>query len=424
MALRSEIYDLVVIGGGPIGLATAYHTAKAGKRVLLLEQFTLYNQSGSSNDLVRMFRSMYTEDFMADLAKDAIDVWKDLEVEGNAQLILWTGLLNFGDPTYEDGPEGNLLDPIKNLKRLGMKFVELKQEEIEKEMPFKSLPSFYKGIWAPDNGCINVPLVLSTLATLCLKYGVKLLQHAKVKRLNARPGSVEVTVHLGTDEEPSDTTVSIFNAEKCAIAVGAYSNDILGPSFGIQLNLQIWEMVYAYYACDPFLTFQKTENIPFQGNPFKSMWFQFSNSDKSSDPRTSNLFYGFPPVPWGPQYMARIAVDNAERQIRNPNERRTLPSEYDLSRTQRFIREHLVGVNDQPTFSGTCLQTNLPDNMYVLDYIPNHQNVAIFTGGWGFKMVPLIGLILKQMLFDPEGTHYDISHFKITRRGVITDQTK
>jgi len=71
-------YDVAVIGGGPIGLAAAYQSAKAGKSVVLLERFNFFNQSGSSNDLVRMFRAMYTQDFMADLAFEAIGCGRTL----------------------------------------------------------------------------------------------------------------------------------------------------------------------------------------------------------------------------------------------------------------------------------------------------------------------------------------------------------
>lgn len=77
-ALKSE-YDVIVIGGGPIGLSAAHNCAKDGQSVLLLERFAFFNQSGSSNDLTRMFRTMYTEDYMADLAYDvALPLWKDL----------------------------------------------------------------------------------------------------------------------------------------------------------------------------------------------------------------------------------------------------------------------------------------------------------------------------------------------------------
>lgn len=80
-----------------MGLATAYNCAKTEKKVLLLEQFVLYNQSGSSNDLVRMFRTMYTEDFMATLAKSSMDLWNELEADAGEQLREMSGLLNFGD---------------------------------------------------------------------------------------------------------------------------------------------------------------------------------------------------------------------------------------------------------------------------------------------------------------------------------------
>src|SRR5229473_942098 len=118
----SNQYDIVVIGGGPIGLASAYQCAKAGKSVLLLEQFNFFNQSGSSNDLVRMFRTMYTQDFMANLAFHSIRLWQDLEADAGQTLIWMSGLLNFGDPNYQSGPEGGLTAPIKNMERLGLPY--------------------------------------------------------------------------------------------------------------------------------------------------------------------------------------------------------------------------------------------------------------------------------------------------------------
>jgi sarcosine oxidase / L-pipecolate oxidase len=68
--------------------------------------------------MVRMFRTMYTEDFLADLAYEARDRWHELEQDSAEQLVLTTGLLNFGDVNYRSGPEGNLTAPIKNLERL------------------------------------------------------------------------------------------------------------------------------------------------------------------------------------------------------------------------------------------------------------------------------------------------------------------
>jgi sarcosine oxidase / L-pipecolate oxidase len=57
--MSNKIYDVVVIGGGPVGLAAAYEVAKAGATVIILEQNNFFNQAGSSGDLARMFRTMH-----------------------------------------------------------------------------------------------------------------------------------------------------------------------------------------------------------------------------------------------------------------------------------------------------------------------------------------------------------------------------
>ena len=54
-----KMYDVVVVGGGPVGWAAAYEIAKAGKSVIVLEQNNFFNQAGSSNDMARMYRTMY-----------------------------------------------------------------------------------------------------------------------------------------------------------------------------------------------------------------------------------------------------------------------------------------------------------------------------------------------------------------------------
>jgi len=421
------LYDVIVVGGGPMGLSAAYECAKAGKKVLVLERFVLYNQSGSSNDLVRMFRTMYTEDFMADLAFHANDAWKVLEQEAGTNLIQRSGLLNFGDPNFKTGPEGNLLAPIKNLERLGMKYQNLTVDQIQEQFPFHDLPPNYQGLWAPDNGCINVSEMLRQLVRLCKKHGVEIRQWAKVVALDTSNEN-KVNVHAIVGEEDiTKGAYEIFSAKKSIMTAGAYSNQILDASFNFKLDVDIWEMVYSYYAVDSTLEYPATpgahkDTVEGQnGKPFKSMWFQFAASD-DGDPIKSNLFYGFPTVPWGIKDNARIAVDSAVRRIKDPSERQIGASPFDIELTRKFVEKHLRGVTLQPNYAGSCLQTNVYDNMFVLDYlppdVPNNQNVAIFTAGWGMQFVPLIGIILKELVVDTKvNPHYDISHFKITRSG-------
>jgi sarcosine oxidase/L-pipecolate oxidase len=399
-------YDVVVVGGGPMALAAAYECAKAGRSVLVLERFNFFNQSGSSSDLVRMFRTMYTQDFMADLAVQAIALWRDLEREAGQTLILMSGLLNFGDPNYRDGPEGNLTDPIKNLDRLKMSYRLLTAEQIMKEYPFRMLPLSFQGVFAPDNGCINVPQVLRSLHSLASGYGAKLVPQARVKALALHDDSVTIEADIGG--------ATSITAHRCILAAGAYTNDVLA-SLGVRILLNIWEMASAYYATAPGPN----------GVVFPSMWFQFQ--DPTGEPPRSNLYYGFPTVPWGLPNLARIAVDDAANVIANLEQRKMAPSEHDLAITSDFVRDHCVGIDTRPSFSGTCLQTNVFDNMFVIDTLPpsvgaGHANVSLFTAGWGFKFVPLVGRVLRDLALDGE-TPFDISRFAITRPGILSPLT-
>lgn len=399
----ADQYDVVVVGGGPVGLAAAYHSAKRGKSVLLLERFNLFNQSGSSNDLVRMFRTMYTQDFMADLAFQSIKFWRDLEADAGQSLIWMNGLLNFGDTNYRSGPEGNLLGPIKNMKRLGLPFEELTAADILKRYPFKGLPSSFVGVYAPTNGCINVPLLQRSLHRLALSYGAKVVSGAKVEKLQVSADEVSIAYF--------DGELRTIKAGKCILAPGAYINDVLA-SLNLQIDLNIWEMVYEYYSTDPGPG----------GTLFPSMWFQFLGPT-NNDPSKSNLFYGFPTVPWGPPNLVRIAVDFATNVINTPAERKIVPAANDLQITSDFVGAHCIGTDIRPNYAGTCLQSNVIDNNYVLDFLPPEfgagaRNVAMFTAGWGMKLVPMLGLILSQLAIDGT-TDFDISQFKITRKGVL-----
>lgn len=57
--MASQIYDVIVVGGGAIGLGATYEVAKSGASVMVLEQNCFYNQAGSSGDLARMYRTMW-----------------------------------------------------------------------------------------------------------------------------------------------------------------------------------------------------------------------------------------------------------------------------------------------------------------------------------------------------------------------------
>ena len=88
------------------------------------------------------------------------------------------------------------------------------------------------------------------------------------------------------------------------------------------------------------------------------MWFQFA---EDGEDHKSNLFYGFPPLPWGPPNFARISVDAATTQISDPDHRHTnVINRHDVENVQQFVGDRVAGVDGTvPALALTCLQTNV-----------------------------------------------------------------
>jgi len=190
-----------------------------------------------------------------------------------------------------------------------------------------------------------------------------------------------------------------------AITGGAYVNQVLRPSFGLELDLNIGEMVYSYFSVNPGP----------DGTLLPSMWFQFAENPEEGQP--SNMFYGFPALPWGIPNTIRVAVDSAVRTISDPAQRywlctpatcltglncfsaRTIsPAPEILQHTSEWVRTHIKGADPIPNFIGNCLQTNVIDNNFVLDFVlPNNKDVVIFTAGKQLIVVVLSHSLLWQV---------------------------
>ncbi|MFH6990994.1 hypothetical protein [Flavobacterium sp. FlaQc-48] len=61
--MNTEHYDVIVIGGGPIGSGYGIPSWQTKGKKLVLEQFTFVNQLGSSAGVSRQFRIPYPQEY-------------------------------------------------------------------------------------------------------------------------------------------------------------------------------------------------------------------------------------------------------------------------------------------------------------------------------------------------------------------------
>jgi len=120
-------YDVVVIGAGVMGTATAYHVSKRGKKVLLVDQLPIINDINSSIDHSRVFRYEYGKDeYYTNLAVKSLKLWKEIESESGHQLYFPCGCL-----LLENRKEGKYAkDAYNTLTRLGHPAVFFNKKEL------------------------------------------------------------------------------------------------------------------------------------------------------------------------------------------------------------------------------------------------------------------------------------------------------
>ena len=382
-------FDVIVIGGGSMGLASAYEIGKRKASVLVLERFQFLNQKGSSAGFSRQYRIPYPDDYMVKMALDAKPYWDDLQLRTKTQLMDKVGTLWFGDPAVHS-TEGNIAAAEKALKQLNVKFDSLSVKNIEEEFHFKNLPENYTGLFQADGASIDLAATLKTLYDLNTQNpAVTLKEFSPVIKIERKDNIFYISTPEG-----------IFTTPKLVITPGPYINEVL-KLLEFHVDVTYWEMSSAY--------FKKTS--PDVQYP---TWFVFQDPIAEN----GNQFYGFPGVDWDFPGYIRVAPDFVIKPLDNPENANGKPNPQALTYTAQWVKDHMTGLELSPEHTSTCLiaLSNLKDKELLLDfappYIPGYKDIAIYGTGWAAKFIPFLGKLLADMAMDGKTT-YDISPFRL-----------
>lgn len=382
-------FDVIVVGGGAIGLSTAYHLSKRKAGTLVLEQFNFKNQLGSSAGVSRQYRIPYPEDYMVKMALEAQPYWDELQALTPRKLLDKVGTLWFGDPSVHS-TEGNIAEAEQALKALHVPYTSLTAAEIEKRYHFRNLPDTYTGLFQADGASIDFKATIETLYDACERS-----PHVTLKDQSPVTGIVQ-------DGELFQVTTpdGVFTGEKLVIIPGPYIDNVIN-FLGFTIEATYWNMSSAY-----FRKLDASIQYP--------TWFVFQNAIGSN----GNQFYGFPGVVWDhPEYI-RVAPDFVIEPLDNPQQRTLTPNAQELAYTSDWVRDHMTGLDPTPYFTSTCLValSKIANKELLIDfappYIPNHGNIVVYATGWAAKFTPFLGEIMCQLALDGH-SQFDISPFRL-----------
>src|SRR6266567_8216224 len=94
--MKEEIQDLTIIGGGIMGLFTAYYAASLVNKITVLEKSTIGegNKAAASFSYTRSIRNDYLDPLYARLAYEARKLWLMLQSKAAEPFIIDCGCLN------------------------------------------------------------------------------------------------------------------------------------------------------------------------------------------------------------------------------------------------------------------------------------------------------------------------------------------
>src|SRR6266704_3587129 len=97
-AMQEDIRDLGIIGGGVMGLSTAYYASQFTSKITILEKATIgvENKEAASFSYTRSIRNDYLDPFYAQLAYEARGLWLDIQQSSNEPFLIDCGCLNLG----------------------------------------------------------------------------------------------------------------------------------------------------------------------------------------------------------------------------------------------------------------------------------------------------------------------------------------
>lgn len=387
-----QTYEVIVIGGGPMGLATAYYNSKRSASTLVLEQFTFFNQQGSSAGVSRQFRIPYPDQYMVKMAEDALPYWAELQTKTNEQLLTTVGTLWFGDPAVQS-TEGNIAAAEAAMQALDVPYTPLTVADIEEKYHFRNLPQNYRGLFQADGASIDLRATQRVLYDCNVASPhVTMIEQAPVIGIEQSDNLFMVTTPGGT-----------YVGKKLVIVPGPYINDVINL-LNFRIEATYWNLASAYFKkTDPSIQYPT--------------WFVFQQPEGDS----GNQFYGFPEVAWDHPGYIRVAPDFVMTPLTDPNQASFIPNPQELAYTAKWVQDHMTGLDPTPHYKSTCLValSTIPGKEMLIDfapsYVPNNKNIVMYATGWAAKFVPLLGQILSEMALDGKSS-YDISHFQTGHR--------
>ena len=374
---NSSNFDVIVVGVGAMGSAACDHLARRGKRVLGIERFGIPHDQGSYHGITRIIRLAYYEGpAYVDLLKRAYVLWRELEGRSGSTLLIETGSIDAGPPGSQV-IEGS----IESCQEHDLEHEILNAEQLNRRFPGYRLPADFRACFQPQGGYLLPEEAVTAAARSAQEHGARIHTNETVLEWQADHHGVTVTTNRAS-----------YRAAKLVLSAGAWINDLV-PQLR---TLAVAErQVLGWFE-------------PHKPELYEPQQFPVFNLEVEE-----GRFYGFP-IYGVPGFKVGRYHHRGERG--HPDQLTAEPEPQDEALLRSFVERYFPDGAGPTADLKRCMFTNAPDEHFILDLHPEHEQVVIASpcSGHGFKFAAVVGEILADLVSHGR-TQHDISTFRLAR---------
>ncbi len=356
----ANAFDTAVIGAGVFGAWTARHLQRAGKRVLLVDQYGAANARASSGGETRVIRMAYGPDAVyTRMSWRSLALWKEFFAGiGQPDLFRRTGVLWMAMADDVAAQRS-----LATLREHAILHEALDAAELERRWPQIAVPAGGWAIFEPESGGLLARRAVQAVVADCVNAGAEL----RIDR--ALPPDADAPRRDGSLAEIRTASGDTIRAESFVFACGPWLGRVLPDVLGGRIFPTRQEVFY----------FGTPAGDARFAMPALPIWLDFGRD-----------WYGFPDLD-GRGF--KLAHDTHGGPI-DPDTIERAPSPERIAAAREFIALRFPALAGAPLVgSEVCQYENSSNGDFVIDRHPAFDNVWIAGGGsgHGFKHGPAVG---------------------------------
>ncbi|MEE8421283.1 MAG: N-methyl-L-tryptophan oxidase, partial [Dehalococcoidia bacterium] len=367
---------VAVVGLGAMGSAVAYHLARSGAEVVGFDRYRPPHTMGSSHGETRIIRAAYSEGAAyVPLVLRAYELWEQLERSAGRPLLQITGGL------YLDASGEAIASARRSADSYAVEYESPTAGEVARRFPGLRPDDEFEALYEPRAGVLSVEPAVEAQLSLAAREGADLRFETAVQGWAASASGVTLATSGGA-----------VSADARVLAAGPWLPSLLGDS---SVPLTVERQVAHWFAAGDAGAGERPISI----------WH----------PSEGPAFYALPERRDAPGSGVKIALHHGGVETDPESvEREVAPG--DIAALRDAVVGRIAEASGSHLRAEVRLYTNTPDEDFVIDRHPEHEQVLIVSpcSGHGFKFAPAVGGGVSEWLLEGAPA-VDLSAFSAER---------